>query len=115
MVEIAQKNIEDESSVRWFEATINKKIVGFAIARVKEGVLSLDTIHIEAWARGQKIGTNLLKSAFKWGKDQGALEIVGEFWPEGGKEERKKVQGFYAKHGIVVDENNGLRGKIDHL
>ena len=111
MTEIHQRDIGDG---RWFEARDpQQRLEGLAVVSLQEKGLNLDTIHVVPIARRKGIATILLEAIFKWGKENGAEEITGDFSPEyiGGQDEFN-ARLFYKKHGIEITADNKLKGKV---
>ena len=87
---------------------------GFAMGTITDGnQLYLDNIHTIPAARGKGIGSIILHALFGWAQSHGCNEVTGDFFPEfkGGADE-EAARKFYAKHGIKIDDQNRLHGKI---
>ncbi len=111
MIKISRKDVKDG---KWFQAEESGQLLGFATSRLNEDKqVVLDSIHIVPVARRKGIETALLDSVLKWGNEEGATEVVGEFFPEfrGGEDERA-ARKFYERHGISIDNEDKLSGRI---
>ena len=89
----------------------NGESVGYAVGKVEEASLSIETIFTYPGQRKRKgIGKAVLSGLLDWGKENGATSISGEFLPEphSNPEHAKKL---YEKFGFKIEEGN-LRGKI---
>lgn len=111
MREIEEKNIEGG---RWFQRKNDRgEISGVLISSISGRKLLLEHFQVNKKERNKGVGSSLMGAAFDWGKKNGALEIVGEFVPEGrGGQDEKVAREFYKKHGIEIDEKGNLRGRI---
>ena len=111
MIKISQKSVKDG---RWFQAEEDGQLLGFATSSLNENnQVVLYSTHVMPIDRKKGIGTALLDSVLKWGNEQGATEVVGEFIPEfrGGEDERA-ARKFYNKHGFSIDGDNNLSGRV---
>ncbi len=111
MFKIIQKDVKD---CKFFQAEENGQLIGLAVSSINENrQVVLDSIHIIPGARRGGVGSALLNSVIKWGKEEGIDEVVGEFSPEfRGGEDEKAARKFYEKHGFTIDEENNLRGRV---
>ena len=111
MAEIYQRDV---NGARFFQAEEGGTTKGFAVSSLgNDGQLILDSIHVVPPARGKGIGSALLSAVFDWGKEKGASEITGDFYPEfkGGNDE-KAAREFYRKHGVEICSDGKLKRKI---
>lgn len=83
--------------------------IGFAIGAVKDRVVEMETIHVDACRRGNGIGSRMLGAFISQARSQGAKSLIGEMKPEFGLNVSKTAD-FYRKHGITVD---GKKLKMD--
>lgn len=84
--------------------------VGFGMATLQGPVLFLDSIHVIPPFRGKGLGTAIIDACIKWGQQQGAQFLKGEFKPEFGNE--TLVRPFYEKKGIEITPEGKLFKKL---
>jgi len=107
--------VKKVGNLQGFHASDQKGgINGLGVASIgKDGNLIIGSIHVIPAARRRGVGASILDAIKKYGKECGAKELTGDFFPEfrGGKDEAA-ARKFYRKHGIEITSEGKLKAKL---
>lgn len=105
------KKIEWQEKEFRFKALRDQEIIGTIDGRFESGVIFISSLIVAASARGQGVGTNLVKKAEEFGKKLGAHRtwlVTGVDWAENsfyqklGFEKIASLPDLYFHHDFVI-------------